>query len=418
MAALRKDAGSFFARNRWWIIAAGIVVGVILLAAFNSIRGDVVPIRTVRIVRGNIRSLVSTNGKIEPIQNFAPTAPMATTVKRILVKEGTKVKRGQLLIELDDGQARTSAARALAEVRGAQAEISAVERGGTQEEVLATDAQLVKARSDRDVAKKNVIALEQLVKDGAASIGELRSAQAQYQTAQANVELYEGKQRARYSKPEVAKVEAQQNQAQAAYRAAQDILKKSNVRAPFEGIVYSIPVKQGNYMNPGQLLLEEADLSRVRLRAYVDEPDVGRLAPGQQIDVTWDGLPGRIWQGKLASVPSSIQLFGTRNVGEITTQLDNSDYRLLPSTNVAVQVITAEHKNVLIAPREVVRIDDTEPYVLRVGGDELHRQNISTSISNLTQVEITQGAIENEVLALSAINNKPLRDGQAVKVAQ
>src|SRR5437870_3147065 len=208
------------------MIAAAIVAAVVLLAAFNSMRGDIIPVRAARVVRGNIRSLISTNGKIEPIQHFEAHSPVAATIKRTLVKEGQQVKRGQLLMQLDDAEA------------------------------------------------------------------------------------------------------------QAAYDAAQDILNKSNIRAPFDGIVYAIPVQQGNYVSPGQLLLQEADLSKVRLRAFVDEPDVGRLTPGQKIEVKWDGLPGRIWQGSLTTVPSTIELFGTRNVGEITTELDNSDFKLLPNTNV------------------------------------------------------------------------------------
>jgi HlyD family secretion protein len=413
---LHREYSSFFARNRWWIIAAAIVAAVVLLAAFNSMRGDIIPVRAAPVVRGNIRSLISTNGKIEPIQKFEPHSPVATTIKRILVKEGQQVKRGQLLMLLDDAEARTSAAKAIAQLRGAQADIHAVTHGGTREEVLTTDAQLVKAQADRDNAKRNLDALERLEKDGAASAGEVRAAEAEYNTARANVNLLEQKLRARYSQPEVAKVEAERSEAQAAYAAAQDILSKSNIRAPFEGVVYALPVQPGNYVSPGQLLLEEADLSRVRLRAFVDEPDVGRLAPGQKIEVKWDGLPGRIWTSSLTAVPSTIELFGTRNVGEITTLLDNADFKLLPNTNVTVEVITAEHANVVIAPREAVRMDASRPYVYRIADNELHRREVETALSNLTQVEVTGGLNDKDLLALGPLNNKPMRDGQPVKV--
>ncbi len=418
MAALRNNGSSFFARNRWWLLAGGIVVAVIVLAAFNSMRGDVIPIRSARVAYGSIRSLISTNGKIEPIQNFEAHSPVATTVKRILVKEGDHVRRGQLLLELDDDEARTNSAKAMAQLRGAEADSNAVQNGGTQEEVLTTQAQLVKARADRDNAKRNLEAMEGLVKKGAASVGELNAAQAGYKTAQANVDLLEKKLSGRYSQPEVARVSAQKAEAQAALSASEDILSKSNVRAPFDGVVYAVPIRAGNYVAPGQLLLQEADLSKVRLRAYVDEPDVGRLKPGERVEVTWDGFPGRIWEGSLTSVPATITVYGSRNVGEITTELENEDYKLLPNTNVTVQVVTAEHKNVLIAPREAVRMDDDKPYVFQVSDDALHRRNIETSIFNLTQVEVTKGLSDKDVVALSSINNKPLRDAQPVKVIQ
>lgn len=418
MATIRNGASSFFARHRFWLIATAILLAVILLAAFNSMRGDVIPVRGVRIMRGSIRSVISTNGKIEPVNNFEAHAPVPTTVKRVLVKEGDHVKRGQLLLQLDDDEARTSAARAVAQLKGAQADIHAVEHGGTQEEVLTTDAQLVKARADRDNAKRSLDALERLQKSNAASAGEVREAEAQYRTAEANVQLLERKLSGRYSKPEIEKVQSQRSEAQAAYNAAQDVLRKSNIRAPFDGVVYSLPVRPGNFVNSGDLILQMADLSTVRVRAYVDEPDVGRLLPNQKIEVTWDAVAGRKWRGTLNSIPASVKLYGTRNVGEITTQLNNADYKLLPNTNVTVVVITAEHANALIAPREAVRTDDNQAYVYRVAGNELHRQPIQTSIFNLTQVEITKGLSEKETVALSALNNKPLRDGQPVKVVQ
>ncbi len=419
MAAVQKNGSGFFARNRWWIVAVATVVAVVLFAAFNSMSSGVIPVRAGRVARGNISSVISTNGKVEPLSNFEAHAPVATTVKRVLVKEGDHVKRGQLLLQLDDADARTNAAKAQAQLTGAQADINAVHTGGTREEVLTTDAQLVKARADRDNAQRNFEALQRLQKNGAASMGEVKEAEAQFNTAQANVNLLEQKLKERYSKPEVAHVEAQRTEAQTAYQAATEILAKSNVRAPFDGVVYSIPVRAGNYVGPGDLLLQAADLSKVRVRAFVDEPDLGRLAPGQRIEVSWDALPGRIWQGKLLSVPASIKLLGSRNVGEISTDLTNADYKLLPNINVTVQIITAEHNNVLTMPREALRVDDGTSYVYRIASDELHRQPVKTGISNLTQVEIAQGLSDNDVVALGSLSvSKPLRDQQPVKVVQ
>src|SRR5438067_6070752 len=84
MANSRKADSSFFARNRWWIIATAIVAAVVLLAAFNSMRGDILPVHAVRVSRGTIRSVISTNGKVEPLQNFEAHAPAPTTVKHVL----------------------------------------------------------------------------------------------------------------------------------------------------------------------------------------------------------------------------------------------------------------------------------------------------------------------------------------------
>ena len=404
-----------WSRNRWLLWTVGIVVAVVLLASFMS-RGDAVPVRAATATHTAIRSVVSTNGKIEPVDNFEAHAPVGTTVAKVWVKEGDHVKKGQTLVQMDDFDARSDAAKALAQLRGAQADLEAVQRGGYREEMLTLDSQLTKARSARDTAQRNLDVMRRLQGSGAASAGELKAAQDQWQRANADLSLLEAKQKERYSKPEIARVEAQKSQAQAAYDAAQDTLNQLNIRAPFDGIVYALPVMQGAYVNAGELVLQEADLSKVRLRAFVDEPDVGRLTAGNPIEVTWDALPGRIWRGTVSLIPAVIKLHGTRNVGETTCVLDNHDYRLLPNVNVGVTIVTAEHQNVLTVPREAVHQEDSKTYVYQIENDELRRRDVQTSISNLTQVEVTAGLSDNAVVALSPLNGKPLRNGLAVRV--
>lgn len=374
------------------------------------------PIRATTVERGPIRSLISTNGKVEPIQNFEAHAPVATTVRRIFVREGDHVRKGQPLLQLDDADVRSTAARALAQIKSAEAEQSELKTGGTQEQVLALDAQLTKARTALDVARRNLDAFRVLEKQGAASPGEVKQAEEALQRAQADYTLAEQTKKDRYSQPEVVKVQAQGTEAQAAYDAAEDALLKSNVRAPFDGIVYSLPVKPGAYVQTGDLLLQEGVLSRMLVRTYVDEPDIGRLAGGEKIEVTWDALPGRIWNGAVSTIPSRIQLHGARNVGEVTCAVDNRDLRLLPSVNVSVTIITAEHSDVLTLLREAVRIDDSRPYVFQVEDGVLKRRNIDISLQNLTRVEITSGLPDKAVIALAATDAKPLYEGARVEV--
>ncbi|HXP17103.1 MAG TPA: efflux RND transporter periplasmic adaptor subunit [Terriglobales bacterium] len=402
-------------RKRWLLWAAGIAAAVILLASFMS-RGDVVPVRAAMVERSLIRSVISTNGKVEPLQSFEAHAPVGTTVRKLLVKEGDRVKKGQLLVQLDDAAASSQAARALSQVRAAQADVSAQQNGGNREEVLTLEAQTVKARTERDNAQRNLQALQRLQQQGAASPGEVKQAESQLAAAEADLKLIEQKRKDRYSAPEIAHVEAQKTEAQSAYAAAENILSQLNIRAPFDGIVYSLPIHQGAYVGPGDLVLQEADLSKVLVRTFVDEPDVGRLATGQRIELTWDAIPGRIWQGSVSTIPSTVKLLGTRNVGETTCVVDNGDLKLLPNINVGVTIVTAEHRDALTVPREAVRLDDGKTFVYQIVNDELQRRDIQTSISNLTQVEITSGVTEKALLALAATNSKALSQGQAVKV--
>jgi HlyD family secretion protein len=413
--ARNSENKGFFSRRRWVVWSVGVVVAVVLLASFMS-RDDSIPVVVARVSRNTIRSVISTNGKVEPVQNFEAHAPVGTTVKKVLVKEGDHVKKGELLVELDAASAQSQAAQALAQVRTSEADINSVEHGGNHEEVLTLQAELVKARGSYESAQRNLDALKRLQQSGAASPGEVRTAQNQLDAAAAELKLLESKQEDRYSQPEVVRVEAQHSQAQSAYTAAEDVLDQLLIRAPFDGIVYSLPVKQHAWVNPGDLVLQEADLSKVQVRAYVDEPDVARLAPGERIEVTWDAMPGRIWTGTVTAIPASVKLHGTRNVGETTCIVSNQDFKLLPNINVGVTIVAAEHPNALTIPREALREDDSVPYVYQVVNNEIRRQNVQTSISNLTQVEVTSGIPEGALVAIGSTNTKPMRDRLPVRV--
>jgi HlyD family secretion protein len=401
--------------RRWWTTALVIVAAVVILAAFVSRRDDAVPIRTAEVAQGKIRSVISTNGKIEPVNNFEAHAPFPASVQRVLVKEGAAVKKGELLVVLDDADARAQAARTETQLKTAQADLAGIERGGNQEEVLNLDVQLVKARTERESAQRNVDALKKLQQQGAASAGEVQDAENNLARADAQIEFLKQKQTRRYSTAEIARVHAQRQEAQAAYDAAQDILAKSNVRAPFDGIVYSLPAKQGGFVNGGDILLQMADLRQVLLRAFIDEPDVARLVPGSPIEITWDAVPNRVWRATVSSIPSTVKLRGSRNVGDTTSVVDNKDFRLLPNINVGVTIVAAERDNVLVVPREAVRSDDTTAYVLQVVGHELKRRNVETALSNLTQVEITRGLAAQDVIAINSANGKPIGDGTQVR---
>ena len=406
----------FYVRHRVLVWMVSLALAVVLLASFMS-RDNSIPVRAASVERGSIRSVISTNGKLEPERDFQAHAPIGTTVKQVLVHEGDAVKQGQLLLQLDDSAARSDVAKAQAQVRAAQADLSAIEHGGNREAVLTLQSELTKAQAERDAAQRNLEAMQRLQQNGAASQGELKAAQDRLNAAVADLNLAQQKQKGRYSPPEISSVQAQKQQAEAAYAAALDVLSKLNIRAPFTGVVYSLPVKQGAYVNPGDPVVQEADFTRVLVRAFVDEPDLGRLAADQKIELTWDAVPGRVWNGTLGAVPAEVKIHGTRNVGEVTSIVDNADLKLLPNVNVGVSIVTAEHNNVLTVPREAIRQDGDRTLVYQINkNNELQRRDIKTSLSNLTKVEVINGLSEHDSVALTSTNSKPLKEGTPVKV--
>ena len=394
-----------------------VIVAVLIFTGINR-RRVVTPVRAEKVARQEIASVISTNGKIEPVNSFEAHAPAPATVNKVLVAEGDRVKAGQLLVKLDDAEARAQAARALAQLRAAEAALSGIKAGGTQEELLTSRADLTKAQAEQAEAQRNLKAIQKLQQSGGASPAEAEAAQSRAKKADADVQLLQAKVNGRFSSPEVAKVEAQAEEARAAYAAAQELLHHSNVTAPFAGTVYQLPVKPGSYVNGGDLLVQVANLEKVRVRAFVDEPEIGRLAKGQRVEIKWDAIPGRTWDGTLTRVPTSVTMVGTRTVGEITSEIDNSDRKLLPNVNVNVSIISARHDNALTVSREAVHDVDGKRYVYKIEDEKILAQEVQTGLSSLTRVEVLKGIPEGAVIALGAINAQPLRNGMDIKVVE
>jgi HlyD family secretion protein len=406
-------------KRRLWPILVAIVAGVLLLAAFMSMRRSVAIVRAESVVRTTITSAISTNGKIEPMQNFEAHAPAPTAVKRILAHEGDHVKAGQLLVQLDDAEARAQAAKAQAQLQAANADVNSIRSGGTREEVLTNQTQLAKAKAELNAAQRNVDALQRLQQKGAASPAEVQAAHNRVHAAQQDVNLLSQKTSSRFAPQDVARVEAQAAEAKASLAAAQDVLNKADIRAASEGTVYSLPVRQGQFVNTGDLIVAVAPLTTVQVRAFVDEPDIAKLKQGQEVDVTWDALPGRIWKGTVTRVPTTVVTRGTRNVGEFTSEVENPDKSLLPNVNVSVLIVSARQENALTVPREAVHQDQGGRFVYEVANGELKRIAVDTSVSNLTRVAVTKGLSDNSVVALGTVNNnQALRDGMSVRVVQ
>jgi HlyD family secretion protein len=415
MAAQSQHSAGLNRRGRLWSAVAAAVLAVILLASFAT-RQREIPVVAARAEKQTLVSTVDTNGVVEPLDNFQAHAPISAVVREIAVREGQHVKAGELLLRLDDADARAQAARALAQVRAAEADLQALRAGGTREELLTTRSQLQTAKAELDTAQRNLAVLQRLQQQGAASAAEVKDAQNRLDAARAQVDLLEKKLSSRFAPLELARAQARMDEATAAYAASQQLLLQANVRAPRAGTVYSLPVRQGQFVNAGELLVQMADLHQVQVRAFVDEPEVGRLHEGQEVIITWDALPGKSWEGRISQVPSTIVSRGTRNVGEAISRVDNSDGALLPNVNVTVKIVTDRESNVLTVPREAIREQDGSSYVFEIRNGTLHRQPVTTGLSNLTSIQITSGLSEGAQVAISSVAATPLADDMQVRV--
>lgn len=397
-------------RNPVWVwLAAAVAVALVFYVTRLATRTRI-PVRTAVAQRGELRSTSATNGKVEPQLNFEAHAPFPGLIKTRYVHEGQRVAQGTLLLSMDDTDARTRVASALASLRTAQTVYSATLQGGTQEERLSLGGDIQKTQTDRDQAQHNVDALKKLQLTGAASASEVTAAEQRLAVANASLQVLQQRKTERYDAGDLARAKAAFEEAQTSYAAAQSLLNQANVRAPFAGTVFSIPVSKSEYVPTGALLLQMADLSKMQVRGYFDEPEIGKLRVGQPITIEWDARPGRVWHGHVERVPSTIITYGTRNVGEVLITIDDADESLLPNTNVRVTVTTANEGNALNIPREALHTERGTSYVYQLADGTLHRADVTVGNLNLTQVEILSGLNVGDVVALGSTNGQPIGD--------
>jgi HlyD family secretion protein len=172
-------------------------------------------------------------------------------------------------------------------------------------------------------------------------------------------------------------------------------------------------VKPGGYLNPGDLVAEVGRLNQLRVRVYVDEPDLGRVEKGMPVTITWDAMPGRQWKGFVESVPLQVVPLGTRQVGEVICTIDNPDLTLIPGTNVNAEIRSKVAENALVVPKEVIRRQGSQIGVFTLDGDKLAWRVVRTGVSSVTRVQVTDGLKEGDPVALQV--ERTLKAGEAVR---
>jgi HlyD family secretion protein len=404
--------------DRRWLWLGAAVVLVLVFFGVRSLTRDRLPVRVAQASHVPLASTVSTNGRVEPEMNYEMHSPLATTVKAVYVQPGDTVPAGKLLMVLDDLQARARLAAAESGLKSAEAALEAATHNGTQLERQMSAADMARTRLERAQAQHDLEAITKLNSTGAASQGEVAAARQRLETAESNLHALGESAQSRYSPVEVERARAAVSEAEANRAAAREVLAQTAIHAPAPGTVYSVNAGRSEFVEEGKLLLQMADLDRERVRAYFDEPEIGRLAVGQKIQIKWDAKPGRIWNGHIERTPVTVITYGTRTVGEVLIKIDDPDDNLLPDTNVTVTVTTSSEPNALTVPREALHSENGKPYVFKVVNDGLKRTPVVTGTINLTQVAILSGLNEGELVAIGTTNGLPLQEGIPIKVTR
>jgi HlyD family secretion protein len=387
--------------RRLWILVGGALV-LIALLVFLGGRGSTARVAVADVLRENVSSVVSTNGKVEPITPRSFRAGFPTFVERVHVVEGQQVKRGEMLFSLDDTQVQADLAQARADLASQEEALSVAKAGGHASQVATAAGDLQKAQASRDQLRRDNDSLSKLVAEKAATGEELAQNRLQLAQAESDVQSFAKvkqtlEQQAQLDQGRLALLV---EHARVTVRDLEERMESAHGAAPFDGTLYSLPVRPGDFVKAGDLLAEMADLHKVRIRAFVDEPELGQIDVNQSVEILWDAHPDRVWNGRTEVLPKQVVTRGTRSVGELICSVSNDRLDLLPNTTVDVRIHISERPAALVVPRGAVSIEGNKRFVFRVVDSRLHRTYIKVGIANPTKIEVLAGLSEGDVVAL------------------
>jgi len=187
------------------------------------------------------------------------------------------------------------------------------------------------------------------------------------------------------------------------------------VRAPFPGTIYKTEVKVGATVHTGDLVLAIADLERLRVRANIDQVDLGKVKAGQQVQILSNAHPGRKWSGKVTEVIPHVQLKQNRAISEALAEVTAPVEGLVPGMTVDVEVVVASAEDALQIPSESVFNDDHgRPVAYAIDGSQVRERPIRLGLISAKAVQVTDGLTAGTAVVLGPAPG--IHDGMHVRI--
>jgi len=378
----------------WWRRPGPWVVFVLVTAAIGALllwqsyqRADALPrYVTSAVARGDLTVLVTANGILQPTNQVDIGSELSGTVARVLVDVNDRVKKGQVLVELDTAKLNDQVTQARAALTSAEA---------TVRQAAATASE----------ARDNLARLEEVSRLSGGQVpsqSELATAQAALQRALADE----------------AGAGAGVAEARAALSSAETNLSKAAIRSPINGVVLARSVDPGNAVAASlqavTLFTLAEDLTQMKLEVNVDEADVGQVSEGQRATFTVSAYPNRDYPATVTRVD-----FGSTTQDNVVTYVtvlavDNSDLSLRPGMTATAQITATERRGVLLVPNAALRFTPADG----ADADAAPRQDGGGLVSSLMPRPPRTGVKSKTVNDKAVVGRQVwvLRDGQAVAV--
>ncbi len=393
----------------WLLVAAAAAAGIWALEGWRNQPPEV---QFARVTRDTIVSSVPTNGKVEPIEWAEARAERAGPVQEILVQRGQRVTRDEPVVRIDSSEAQAELTAAQARITQIQSDLEVLASGGRSTDLAEIASGIDRARLDLQTAQKEHDALVRLQEKQAATAFEVAAAKERVDRAQLQIRSLEQRRASLVAVTDRTAAQARLRDAEAAASLAGQRIRMSVVRAPIDGVIYQFDLKRGAYLNAGDVVAVIGRLEQVRVKVFVDEPDLGRVGRRMPVVITWDALPGHQWKGEVDRTPTQIVALGTRQVGEVVCSIQNPQGDLLPGTNVNAEIQSQSAADVLAIPKETVRRELGQAGVFTLAGDRLAWKKVTLGLANTTRTQV-DGLNEGDAVALPS--EKTLKDGMQVR---
>jgi HlyD family secretion protein len=386
------------------IVAIVLVLAGIVVASILHGQANVTKVATGKVARQDLTSIVNGTGQIKPLTYVNVGATAFGRITHLYVKEGDHVKAGTTLATVENIQPQATVAAQQASIAAAHTDITsflAAEK--------TAEANIAQGQADLEQKKLDFNRAQALYNDKLIAKQDFDAKRAAYDMSAATLA-----QRQAALAQALAQTDSQRghaNQAIASQRANYDALDKTISRAPFNGLVTNVPVREGETVvvgiqnAGGSTIMTLADMSVITAEVKVDETDIVNVSLNQPADVTVDALPGRIFKGHVTEVGDQALL---RTTGLSTTQsttgteeakdfkvvvtLDKASDDLRPGLSATAKITTAHKPDVLTIPiQALVQRDPAQEKTLAANGGKPPTGGAATPAGAATRPQLVQG---------------------------
>ena len=394
-------------------------VFIILAGFYFLFRVKPVDVTVFRVKKGEVESTVTatTTGTVQARALSKISSQYTGRIKRILKRDGERVKKGETLLEIENNDANAQLRLAEANLRGTKTELSQLLLSRDMV-VSQASSTLNQTRAKLDNAAANLDRANSLYTKGMISKQEMDSAKSTFDVAQADYESARANElQGKMKDEEIKTARARVEQMESNLQLAGVQLGRTYITAPYSGIITELFVEEGELLSIGTQVLEMADESTMEVDAVIDEVDVGKLRIGQDVKLTFDAFKEKQSLGKILEISPYITTTKEQNrtvnikVG-ITTGQDG----ILVGMSTDVEVITGRAKDVLYLPTNAIIEKADGQFVFVAEKGVAREKRIKTGLSNWDTSEVIEGLREGDEV-ITSLEIKKFTDGTKIKVA-